>query len=176
MKYKQVILIIILFSLISNCSFALSKQNINISQKFNTISNSKLNDLDISFTIFSDKSNYKWLSEPVHLTMEIKNNDENNFAILRFPTTQLYDIIIERKIGIKLYQWSESKTFHQEITEIIIFPGETAKWYFSWNQTGHYFKFMPIHPILPGRLRINAMLPLMDTEYQAECSIKIGLI
>lgn len=176
MKYKQIILIIILFSLIPNCSFALSKQNLNINQKFNSIDNSNLNDLDISFTLFSDKANYKWLSEPVHLTMEIKNNDQDNFAILKFPTTQLYDIIIERNNILKLYQWSESKTFYQEITEIVIFPGETARFYLSWNQTGHYFKFMLFHPILPGRLRIIAILPLIDTEYKAECSIKISLI
>jgi hypothetical protein len=140
------------------------------------MNNKKLNHLDISLTVLSDKTKYKWLIEPIQITIEIKNNDEENFAILKFPTTQLYDIIIKRNIGFKIYQWSESKTFNQEITEIIIYPGETARWYLSWNQTGHFIENMPFRLILPGRLIIKVILPLIDIDYQAECNVKIGLI
>ena len=76
---------------------------------------------------------------------------------------------------MKIYQWSDLKYFNPVLTEILIMPGETARWYFSWDQRGHYLRFMPFHIILPGVYTIKTILPLIDEEYQSETSIEIKL-
>jgi len=139
-------------------------------------STQQMNTPDINLTVLTEKDSYKWITEPIEITMEITNNDEDRIALLRFPTTQLYDILIEKSNGMNIYQWSEGKFFNQVITEILIMPGETARWYFSWNQRGHYFRFMPLHIILPGIYKMKVILPTIDEEYQSETSIEIKLL
>lgn len=173
MIYKKVIIAFILILLISGNSIAFyNKNNEKIQNLYSN--NTKISNLDINFTVLTDKPSYRWIFEPVKITMEIKNNNQENFALLRFPTTQLYDIIIEKSNGQIIYQWSDSMSFNQVITEILIFPGETAFWNLNWNQKGHYFRFMPMHLVLPGEYNINAILPLIDEEYQSECNIEIN--
>lgn len=172
MIYKKIIITLFLILLISGNSIAVNNKNNEKIQIFSS-NNIRINDLDINFTVLTDKPSYKWIFEPVKITMEIKNNNQENFALLRFPTTQLYDIIIENSNGRKIYQWSELMSFNQVITEILIFPGETAFWNLNWNQRGHYFRFMPMHLVLPGEYNINAILPLIDEEYHSESNIEI---
>lgn len=165
------IISIFIILLISSSPIVICVNNTTTGQTYNI----GMNAIDINFNVLTDKDSYKWIIEPIKITMEIKNNNNENFVLLRFPTTQLYDIIIEKNNGIKIYQWSDSQNFMPVITEIVIFPGETSKWDLSWNQKGHYLKFMPLHLIFPGEYRIKATLPLIDEEYNSESIIKINL-
>jgi len=168
---KKIIISIFILFLISSSTIAICENN----KITNQIDNIEKNNIDINFTVLTDKNSYKWIIEPIKITMEIKNNNDENFALLRFPTTQLYDIIIEKPNGIKIYQWSDSQNFIPVITEILIFPGETSKWDFSWNQKGHFLKFIPLHFLLPGEYRIKAILPLIDEEFNSESMLEINL-
>jgi len=77
------------------------------------------------------KRDYR-LGEPVRFVMRLINNSDEEVR-LAFPTSQIFDFLIESTDGRISYSWSSDKMFLQVITERELGPEEAIIQEFDWK-------------------------------------------
>lgn len=61
------------------------------------------------------------------------HNQGNQPLLLTFPSSQQFEVIIQRASGEELYRYSKGKMFSQALTRVELQPGETKTWEATWN-------------------------------------------
>jgi Intracellular proteinase inhibitor len=74
--------------------------------------------------------------EQIQLVMTVRNELDTS-AIVQFPSTRQSDFVVVRAGTAEVvWQWSETQTFSQTLTELRFEPGETKTFTQIWNQVG----------------------------------------
>jgi len=132
---------------------------------------------NLEITVTTDHNMYRWIFEPVEITISIENQGEED-KTLTFPSSKNCDFIIRkglrRKIpNLLLYQWSLDKFFQQGFEYVTIPAGETWSQTLTWRQIGT-FLFSRLHyKVLPGTYYITGQIPTIDRTYTDTVQIKI---
>jgi len=124
----------------------------------------------LKITVTTDYSLYRWLFEPVKISIALENQGEEDRS-LTFPTYQTCDFIVRKESGRKIYQWSDGKVFLQTFKDVTIPAGETWRQNLTWKQT---LWFPPLH-VLPGKYYITGQIPTVDKTYENTVEIRIAI-
>lgn len=81
-----------------------------------------------------------------------KNTGESPL-VLEFPTSQVYEIIVNKETGEEVYRYSEGRSFLQAIQTIKLKPGESKKWIEKWD-------YQKNSAVVPGEYSVTAFLNL----------------
>lgn len=128
---------------------------------------------DLKITLETDQTSYRWLIDPVEITLTVENTGSEEIE-LEFPTTQMHDFeVLKYKYNRSIFKWSDGKIFLQVITKIILEPGSQASWEYTWRQRGRLFQHWFYRPVLPGEYIIKGTIPTINNTYEATTSINI---
>jgi len=127
----------------------------------------------LKITVTTDYSLYRWLFEPVKISIAIENQGEED-QTLTFPTYQTCDFIVQNRIGLKIYRWSFDKLFWQEFKDVTIPVGETWWQNLTWRQIGTLFFPLLHYKVLPGKYYITGQIPTLDKTYEDTVEIRIA--
>jgi hypothetical protein len=89
--------------------------------------------------------------------LHLKNTGSEPMS-LEFPTSQVYEIVVEKGPGQEIYRYSKGRSFLQAFQTIRLNPGETKKWIEKWD----YKK----DGISPGEYTVRASLNLYQINGQ----------
>lgn len=128
---------------------------------------------NLEVKIETDQPEYRWLMNPVNITLSLKNNGSEDVELV-FPTTQLFDLEINRTQNNRtIFKWSDGKMFLQVITKFTLSPNSSISWTYVWHQRGHLFQHWFYRPVLPGKFVITGIVPTINTTYEATTSVTI---
>lgn len=127
----------------------------------------------LKMTVTTDYSLYRWLFEPVKISIAIENQGDED-QTLTFPTHQTCDFIVWKESGRKIYQWSDGKVFLQTFKDVTIPAGETWWQNLTWKQIGTLFFPLLHYKVLPGKYYITGQIPTLDKTYEDTVQIRIA--
>ncbi|MEW6622860.1 MAG: BsuPI-related putative proteinase inhibitor [Bacillota bacterium] len=90
-------------------------------------------------------------TQPVCMTL-VKINISGSPITLTYPTTQRFDFIVRRGVtGPIVWRWSTGRVFAQVVETVVIPPGQSQIFTFTWDQIGDDGR-----PVAPGIYTVQA--------------------
>lgn len=123
---------------------------------------------DLTFTLETDKAVYEE-GEEVKIAYKVRNKG-NGEAVIKFSSSQLYDIIVSNKDGDDVWHWSAGQSFSQAETTLTINPGQTETYEVQWDQNDNNGDTVPL-----GTYRIQAFLTTTNQKYKSVVSTRMGI-
>lgn len=85
------------------------------------------------YTISTNRNTYAQ-GEPVRITLT-KRNVTNRTIVLRYRTSQRFDIIVRRRAAqAEVWRWSAGRSFAQSTATVRLAPGESQVFRVTWDQ------------------------------------------
>ncbi len=135
-------------------------------------------DKNITMTVTTDQLQYPWLFQRVLITLTLENIG-NESVTLTFPTTQLFDIFVQRTSSDRVvFIWSHGQSFSQVMGNATLVPGSSLSFSYAWPQKGNIFGRTVnfIYPVFPGIFRVMGVIATTDHAYLNSTEFVIGNI
>ena len=87
---------------------------------------------DFRYVLATDRYRYRE-GQPVEITFR-KRNLTNEPAVLRYPSSQLFDFYVSDAKGVELWRWSRNQDFNPMAREMILAPGAAESITINWDQ------------------------------------------
>ncbi len=99
--------------------------------------------------------------EPIHFTLSLHNRGSDSL-LLRFPTSQRYDLQIVDESGTSRWRWSDGRSFAQVLEEEQLDPGETRVWRVTFEGV-----------LSPGRYTVEGMVVAREGPLRSESEFTV---